>query len=193
MPRHLILASGSPRRHQLLDAAGFQFTSDAPDIDETPREREAPAEMVLRLARAKAEAVRAPSEACVLGCDTTVVLEGTILGKPQSPEHAVEMLLQIAGRSHTVTSGYALCVAGNEPVVGTVDSSVIMTPISRDEAAAYVATGEPLDKAGSYAIQGLGRRFVDHYEGSFSNIMGLPMEAVVPALVAFGVEPEGPE
>ena len=189
MPRHLILASGSPRRRQLLDDAGYRFTVDAPDVDETPVRGETPAAMVVRLAHAKASAVDAAVGACVLACDTTVALDGVILGKPESPEHAVEMLMQIANRSHTVTSGYVVRVSGADPIVGTVDSAVVMTPISRDEAAAYVATGEPLDKAGSYAIQGLGRRFVDHYEGSFSNIMGLPMEAVVPALGAVGVAP----
>jgi septum formation protein len=189
--RHLILASGSPRRRQLLAGAGYEFTVEVPDVDETAHEDEEPAAMVARLAAAKARAVSdtAPEHACILACDTTVVLDGAILGKPASPEHAVEMLLRIAGRSHTVTSGYALHVDCSAPIVATVDSFVIMAPISTDEAAAYVATEEPLDKAGSYAIQGIGRRFVDHYEGSFSNIMGLPMEAVVPELSRLGVKP----
>lgn len=193
MSRHLILASASPRRRQLLEGAGYEFTIDVPDVDETPFAGEAPAAMVARLAGAKARVVAdaAPADSCILACDTTVVLDGAILGKPTSPEHAIEMLLQIAGRSHTVTSGYAVHVVGREPIVGTVDSLVIMSPISTDQAAAYVATEEPLDKAGSYAIQGIGRRFVDHYEGSFSNIMGLPMEAVVPELTTIGVLPPG--
>ncbi len=193
MSRHLILASGSPRRRRLLEDAGYAFTVAPPDVDETPLDAETPAAMVTRLATAKAEAARPAmgEDACVLACDTTVFLGAEILGKPESPEHAVAMLMEIAGRSHTVTSGYTILVSGRNLVVGTVDSHVIMTPISRGEAEAYVATGEPLDKAGSYAIQGLGRRFVDHYEGSFSNIMGLPMEAVVPELARVGVVPQG--
>ena len=183
MSRQLVLASGSPRRRQLLEDAGYRFTVAADEV---------PAAMVARLAAAKARAVIgvAPEDACILACDTTVILDGGILGKPTSAEHAVEMLVEIGGRNHTVTSGYALYVSGREPIVATVDSIVIMTPISRDEAAAYVATEEPLDKAGSYALQGIGRRFVDHYEGSFSNIMGLPMEAVVPDLTRLGVRPQ---
>jgi septum formation protein len=189
--RRLVLASGSPRRHRLLSASGYRFEVEAPEVDETPLTGEEPAGMVLRLARAKADTVLAGREdgVCVLACDTTVVLDGEVLGKPEGPDEAVAMLLRIGGRSHVVLSGYAIVGANRGRITGIERSQVIMTPIDRATATDYVATGEPLDKAGAYAIQGVGRRFVDHYEGSFSNIMGLPMEAVVPALASVGIVP----
>ena len=193
MSRPLVLASGSPRRAQLLTAAGYEFEVHSPDVDETPVTGEEPDAMVKRLAGEKAKFVVAEKgkEFCVLACDTTVVFEGHIVGKPRDPADAVAMLLRIAGRVHTVISGYAILVEGR-PAIGTTISRVEMEPMDRDTAEAYVATGEPLDKAGSYAIQGLGRRFVASYSGSFANIMGLPLEDVVPRLHAVGVDPVRP-
>ena len=190
MTLRLLLASGSPRRAQLLRASGYEFEIDAPDVDETPLPDENPSAMVRRLAEAKAAAVAARNgpETGVLACDTTVVLAGEILGKPRDDADGVAMLLRIGGRQHEVISGYALLADGRVSV-GTEVSVVEMTAIDRNAAQEYVATGEPLDKAGSYAIQGIGRRFVAGYEGSFSNIMGPPMEAVVPLLDARGIRP----
>jgi septum formation protein len=192
--RQLVLASGSPRRRALLRDAGYVFAVDAPDVDEVVVAGEGPEQMVMRLAKKKAVAVirRWPRGICVLGCDTTVVLDDEMLGKPEDAEDAITTLLRIAGRSHAVVSGFAIVTPDAVPILGAVWSEVFMTPIGRDEAAAYVATGEPMDKAGSYAIQGLGRRFVDHFEGSFSNIMGLPMETVQPALAQIGISPNQP-
>jgi septum formation protein len=188
-----VLASGSPRRSQLLADAGFEFVVDAPDVDETPLAEESPEEMVVRLACSKALEVvsRRPPGACVLACDTTVVLDDGVLGKPEDQDAAVAMLLRIGGRAHTVVSGYAIAVSGDgsDGTSGSVRSEVVMAAIDRAAAAAYVATGEPLDKAGSYAIQGIGRKLVARYDGSFSNIMGLPMEVVIPELARFGVTP----
>jgi len=188
-----VLASGSPRRSRLLADAGFVFEIDAPDVDETPRPTESPEEMVVRLATAKAHAIvsRRRAGTCVLACDTTVVLDGEVLGKPADAGDAVAMLLRIAGRRHVVVSGYAIAVAGegSTGTSGTVRSEVAMAELDRPAAEAYVSTGEPLDKAGSYAIQGIGRALVARYDGSFSNIMGLPMEVVVAELSRFGVFP----
>lgn len=187
--RDLILASGSPRRRRLLESAGFGFRALAPETDELPIAGETPDQMVIRLAEEKARAVsdRVAEDAIVLGVDTTVVLDDEAIGKPAGPEAAVEMVLRLAGRSHRVLSGYALLMAGALVESGVVESSVTMKPITRAEAEAYVATGEPLDKAGAYAIQGAsGGDLVANLDGSFSNVMGLPMEVIVPLLEGWG-------
>lgn len=188
--RDLILASGSPRRRRLLESAGFGFRSIAPDADETPLAGESPEGMVVRLAAAKATAVAdlVSADAVVLGVDTTVVLDGEAIGKPYDEAHAVEMILRLAGRSHTVFSGYVLLVAGDVVEDGVVESTVTMRPVTRNDAESYAATGEPLDKAGAYAIQGAaGGELVANLDGSFSNVMGLPMEVLVPVLERWGV------
>ncbi len=187
--RDLILASGSPRRRRLLESAGFGFRTIAPDTDELPIDGEAPEDMVIRLAEEKARAVidKAPKNAIVLGVDTTVVLDGDAVGKPTGHDDAVDMVLRLAGRSHFVLSGYTLLIDGAVVESGFVESNVTMKPITRAEAEAYVATGEPLDKAGAYAIQGSsGGDLVANLDGSFSNVMGLPMEVIVPLLEGWG-------
>ena len=187
--RDLILASGSPRRRRLLESAGFGFRNISPDTDELPSDGEAPEDMVIRLAEEKARAVmdKVPKNAIVLGVDTTVVLDGEAIGKPSGPDDAVEMILRLAGRSHLVFSGYTLLVDGAVVESGCVESAVTMKPLTRAEAEAYVATGEPLDKAGAYAIQGAsGGDLVANLDGSFSNVMGLPMEMIVPILEGWG-------
>jgi septum formation protein len=186
----LVLASGSPRRARALRTLGVEFTVDPPDVDETPLPGEAPADMVLRLAIAKAGA--AHRGLVRLAVDTTVVLDGVIVGKPADPDEAVSSLLELAGRTHDVISGWAL-VSGDDAVAGTVTSQVTLRPIERSEAIAYVATGEPLDKAGSYAIQGFGSRFVTGLYGSVGNVKGFPAEDIVPSLVAAGIEVARPE
>jgi septum formation protein len=124
----------------------------------------------------------------VLGADRAVVLDSTLLGKPRDGMEAVEMLARLSGRTHSVLTGYALVVPGSDRIVaGVVESRVRMRSISNDEAHSYVATGEPLDKAGSYALQGIGAKFVEALEGSRSNVIGLPLEAVVPRLESLGV------
>lgn len=185
-----VLASSSPRRAELLRSAGFTFEVEAPDVDERPFPGESAPAMVERVAAIKAYAV-GDLEAVVLGVDTIVVFDGEILGKPRDGDDAVATLLRIAGRPHVVLSGWA--VLGGERVSSGIERTVVtMQPIERAEAERYVASGEPLDKAGSYAIQGDGRRFVAGWSGSFSNVMGLPLETVTEALARFGVNPASP-
>jgi septum formation protein len=190
--RELVLASSSPRRRDLLESAGFRFQIIAPKVDESPLPGEAPPQLARRLALLKARevATRAPSGACVLASDTIVVLDGEVLGKPDGAGHATEMLLRIAGRTHTVYTGYAAIVrAERREESGVTASHVTLREVSPEEARGYAARGEPLDKAGAYAVQGEGGRFVTAIEGSRSNVIGLPLEAVVPLLRSLGVLP----
>lgn len=185
----LILASSSPRRSLLLSVAGFEFSVQTPEIDEEVIEGEDPDRMVVRLAREKALAALAEDGCVALGADTTVVLDGVILGKPRDEAAAVDMLLLIAGRTHLVLTGWA--IAQNESIVedGFDSSLVSMHPVTRDEAIAYAESGEPLDKAGAYALQGDGARFVSGVAGSRSNVIGLSLQPIVAALRRAGVEP----
>jgi septum formation protein len=190
----LILASGSPRRSELLAGAGILFRSVPADIAEVARLGESPRELVERLAREKAEFVleRMPSDPrpVVLGSDTVVVLDGHVLGKPSGTQHAVSMLRRLVGRAHQVLTGVAVLEGGREDArVLSVSSRVFMRPAEESELRAYARSGEPLDKAGAYALQGEGRRFVTHVEGSESNVIGLPLEETLALLRAAGVEP----
>jgi septum formation protein len=191
-PRSLILASSSPRRRELLAQRGFAFQIVNPEVDERALPGESPPELAARLALAKARAValRAPPRAVVLGCDTIVVLGEEVLGKPDDERHAVEMLLRIAGRTHRVLTAFAALADGpGAEQVGVEESLVTLRAVSRSEAEAYAAGGEPLDKAGSYALQGEGARFVTRVQGSKSNVIGLPLERVEPLLRSLGVVP----
>jgi septum formation protein len=188
--RALILASSSPRRRELLAGAGFRFEVASPDVDETPRAGEAPEAMARRLALEKALAVarRADPASCVLGADTVVVLDREMLGKPRDSEEAAAMLGRLAGREHRVITGVAVVVrelARSEQ--RAAESRVLMARVTADQAIAYARTGEPLDKAGGYALQGEGARFVDSVVGSRSNVIGLPLELVLPLLADVGV------
>lgn len=174
----LILASASPRRAALLSAAGIPFRVEAVDVDETPWPGEAPAAYVERLAIEKARAIvcRDPGT-LVLAADTTVVVEEQILGKPADDRDAARMLELLSGREHEVLTGVALR-RGAELLTHVERSEVRFLQLRPDEVAWYVSTGEPHDKAGGYAIQGLGSRFVEHIRGSYSNIVGLPVAQV---------------
>ncbi len=177
----LVLASASPRRRELLSGLGIAFTVRPVDLDETPRPGEEPREYVLRLAREKGAARVGPGE-LVLAADTIVVLDGDLLGKPRDEADARRMLARIAGREHTVLTGVALLEVGGEgrraAMPATVETSrVRMAAMSEAEIAWYVATGEPLDKAGSYAVQGLGALFVEEVFGNYTNVVGLPLPA----------------
>jgi septum formation protein len=175
----LILASASPRRAELLTTAGIQFEPFPVHIDETQRDAERPSDYVRRLAEEKAHlALAKRPDALVLGADTIVVIDERILGKPKDPEDAAAMLRALAGRSHEVLTGVAVLVAGQTPRVAVERTRVWMSPLGNDEIAWYVATGEPMDKAGAYAIQGLASRFVERIEGSYSNVVGLPVALV---------------
>lgn len=184
----LVLASSSPQRRLLLAAAGFEFVVSEPDADERRDGDEEPRDMVERLAVLKARTVHAPGD-LVLGVDTTVVGGGIILGKPNDEATAVAMLLGLAGKTHSVLSGWAVLQDGSVLEHGVEESVVTMRPIEVAEAEAYAATGEPLDKAGGYALQGRGGAFVAAIAGSRSNVIGLPLRAVVPALHRAGATP----
>jgi septum formation protein len=174
----LILASRSPRRIELLKAAGISFDVLAADVDETPQPHEAPAAYVERLALEKARAVYAMRpDARVLGADTTVTIDGEILGKPIDAEDARRMLRLLNGRAHEVHTGVALVSAAG--VKSAVDTTrVWFAPMTDEDIQWYVATGEPVDRAGAYAIQGFASRFIPRIEGSYSNVVGLPVALV---------------
>jgi len=174
----LILASGSPRRAELLAAAGFTFEVRAPSVDERVQTGEDPQAHVLRLAQEKARAVDGGDpDLVVLGADTVVVIDGLVLGKPADDRDAIEMLGRLSGRAHEVLTGIAVRGAGRL-LTDVSRTTVRFVPLSPGEIAWYVASGEPRDKAGAYAIQGLASRFVDRIEGSYSNVVGLPIAAV---------------
>lgn len=184
----LYLASGSPRRRELLTQIGVPFTTLSAPIDETPLAAEGAQAYVERLARAKAQAGLAGLQgpAVVLGADTAVVLDGRILGKPENREHALAMLAELSGREHQVLTAVALS-DGVRTQSLCVSSSVRFRAISADEAARYWASGEPADKAGGYAIQGLGAVFVTGLTGSYSAVVGLPLSETAELLAAFGI------
>lgn len=185
----LILASGSPRRRDLLRELGFEFKVEVADVDEALVPGEAPQLMVERLAKAKAESIAEKyPKALVLGADTTVVLGSSILGKPTSPDDAADMLGKLAGREHTVWTAFALVLKSRSVSQVSLESSQVkIAPLSKPEIEAYVATKEPLDKAGSYAVQGKGAAFVEAVHGSYSNVVGLPVHALVRELKLLGL------
>ena len=174
----IILASRSPRRAELLSAAGFAFEVLAADVDETPLPGEAPDAYVERLAIAKAGAVLALRPASrVLGADTTVTIDGEILGKPADDADAVRMLRLLSGRAHLVHTGVALVSATG--IQSAVDTTRVWFDAMTDEDISwYVSTREPVDRAGAYAIQGFASRFIPRIEGSYSNVVGLPVATV---------------
>lgn len=172
--------------------AGYDFTVATPGVDEIRLDGEPPEDFVRRVAEEKAVAVAAsqPAGTRVIGFDTSVVLDGRLYGKPTGEEDAVDMLLSLAGRTHTVYTGYALVIAGEDKRERGVDAArVRIRSIPRSEAQAYAATGEPLDKAGAYALQGRGRGFVDDVEGLRSTVIGLPLDHVVDLLLRHGIVP----
>jgi septum formation protein len=173
----LVLASQSPRRREILRQAGIPFLVRVADVDESVVSGESPAEYVQRLAEAKARAVAAGPEEIVLGADTTVVIDGEILAKPADAADARRMLSLLAGRRHEVLTGICL-VRGGAADCGYASTEVVFAPLSEREIEEYVESGEPMDKAGAYAIQGLASKFVERIDGDFFNVMGLPVALV---------------
>jgi septum formation protein len=172
-----VLASKSPRRAELLAAAGFEFTVRVADIDETPRAHEPPRDYVLRVAEEKARAIDADSDEIILAADTTVVLAGEILGKPADAPDAARMLQALAGKRHEVMTG--ICFkAGTHVTCDLASTAVWFNALDRQEIDEYVASGEPMDKAGAYGIQGLASKFIERIDGSYSNVVGLPVALV---------------
>ena len=170
----LLLASKSPRRSEILTALGIPFRTVSVDVDESPLDGETPVEMVSRLAAAKAQAVDVGPGSLALGADTEVVIDGEALGKPRDEAEALAMLQRLSGRVHQVLTGVAINGPhGTRSVLSKTD--VYFREIGRDEALAYWQSGEPVDKAGAYAVQGLGGIFVERIDGSYSGVVGLPV------------------
>lgn len=193
----LVLASASPRRQELLRNAGIPFTAYPANIPEAPLPGESPSKCAERLAREKAMAVFRQHRAnLVLGADTVVVVDGEILGKPRDERDAMRMLRMLSGRTHQVTTG--VCLAG--PSVGTGNQKletgfeetfsettlVTMTKLTEEDIRSYIATGEPMDKAGAYAIQGMASRWIPHIDGDYFNVVGLPVALVCRLLKELG-------
>jgi len=195
----LILASASPRRAELLRAAGFDFLIVAADVDETVRQDEAPATYVRRLAAEKSAAAAASynhvasgfsrtseDDVVILAADTAVIVDGKILGKPHDDADAARMLRALGGRRHDVMTGISLRRGAYE--VGRVEiTTVFFRPLSQEEISWYAASGEGRDKAGGYAIQGRASRFIPRIDGSYSNVVGLPVASVVELLADVGI------
>jgi septum formation protein len=190
----LILASASARRAEILRDAGFAFTVMSSAVDETPIPGESPHDLVQRLAEAKAElvAARAVGPAIILAADTEVILDDHIFGKPRSAEDARRMLRKLSGRTHSVATGVALIRLPDGERSGFVESTLVhFAPLSEEEIDRYLATDEPFDKAGSYAIQGRAGRYIPRVEGCYFNIVGLPLARVTQALGQLGWSEEG--
>lgn len=191
MPPRVLLASGSPRRTMLLAAAGIEHRAVSPDVDESVLDGEAPAEYVLRLSGTKAAAVDANDDEVVVAADTTVVHDGTIIGKPLDSDDALSILHRLQGSTHEVLTGWTV-KKGTRERFGVNESAVRFHPRSDDELADYIARTEPYDKAGAYALQSDDGWLVAGVSGSRSNVMGLPLSEIIEALAGFGVERSTP-
>ena len=189
----LYLASQSPRRRELLQQIGINFRVLVPDVNETALPREAPAEYVERIARIKAEVAwmrvmeRRMKRHPVLAADTAVILGRRILGKPQNDAEAASMLQSLSGRTHQVTTAVAMACEGKMKLARS-ETAVTFRRLAPDEIAHYIASGEPHDKAGAYAIQGFAAAFISRIEGSYSGVMGLPLFETSRLLKSFGVQ-----
>ena len=177
--KKLVLASASPRRRELLTQVGVRFDVLTADIDESVIAGESPEVYTQRLALEKARTVlaRCDADTYVLGADTTVSVDGALLGKPADADDAARMLRMLQGRPHEVITGVALVSATSSQIVAET-TRVFFSPMSESEIAAYIATGEPMDKAGAYAIQGKAARWIPRIEGDYANVVGLPLSQV---------------
>ena len=186
-PPQIILASASPRRKELLDQIGVRYLVRPVDIDETPEKDEPPEHYVVRVAYDKA--IRAKQDDIsglpILAADTTVVLDGMILGKPATESDAISMLMRLSGRTHQVYSAVSLWGEAYWQTLNITD--VVFRELTRKEVLSYWQTGEPADKAGAYAIQGLGAVFVENISGSFSGVVGLPLFETARLLAKAGI------
>jgi len=184
----LILASASPRRKEILQQIGVIFDAMAADVDETPQGFESAEALVIRLSKEKAQSVQKmfPDD-CILASDTVVVSErGHIYGKPENLEHAVEMLMSLSGTTHQVLTGVACC-QGDDIEISHSQTWVTMRTFSREEAVSYWHTNEPMGKAGGYAIQGFGAAFISKIDGSYTGVVGLPVEVLIPMFQKFDI------
>ncbi|MDQ0339490.1 septum formation protein [Caldalkalibacillus uzonensis] len=185
----IILASSSPRRKELLNSLGLAYHIHPSQAEETFDPRNSPEMVVQKLAHQKASDVaRHYEQGLVIGADTIVVLNGEVLGKPKDESEAFQMLSRLQGETHTVYSGLAVIDADSgKECVGCQGTKVLMRPMGADEIKAYIATGEPMDKAGSYAIQGLGATLVDKIEGDYFTVVGMPVALLARFLHQFGI------
>ena len=173
----LTLASASPRRHELLSGMGLAFTVTPCDVDESLPAGILPEDAVLLLAERKARVSSLLPDTVILASDTLVALDGIALGKPRDEADALSILMRLSGRTHSVHTGVAVRYA--DRLLSAQDTTLVhMRPFNEEEARAYIKTGEPMDKAGAYGIQGLGGRLVSHIEGAFDNVVGLPTRLV---------------
>ena len=184
--RALVLASASPRRSEMLTRLGLEFRLAPAEVDESLLPDEDPVDAARRLAQAKARAVEPKAGEAVLAADTLVVLGHEIMGKPADTEEAAAMLGRLSGAEHQVLTGFCLRYNQSE-YLGLGRTTVRFRPLSPEEIAAYVATGEPMDKAGAYAVQGRGAALVSQVRGSYTNVVGLPLAAVVELLLGQGI------
>lgn len=187
--RKIILASSSPRRRALLEQIGLEFEVDVSVREEAPSDGREPHRLAREISLKKAESVaRRYPDAVIIAADTFGVIEGRIIGKPGTEDEARAMLASLSGRAHTVITGFTVLDTRNgKSVTHSVETTVFMKQLTAAEIEGYVRTGEPLDKAGSYAIQGLGAVVVDRIEGDYSNVIGLPLSALAGVLKEFGV------
>lgn len=192
---NIILASASPRRQELLTQIGLSFTVQAADIDESQFADHSPGDLVEALSRKKAETVgaTAPEGSLIIAADTVVVLDGAILNKPRDEKDAVAMLTALSGRSHEVFTGLSILDTASRRLLSTHEiTSVRFRPLSPEEIALYVQSGEPMDKAGAYGIQKLGALFVSAIVGDYFNVVGLPICRLGQLLDRFGIHPLAP-
>lgn len=186
----IILASESPRRRELLSLMGLTFTVEPSDVQETPPRHDTVAKNVMELAQQKAQAVFCHHpDACVIGADTVVDLDGLVLGKPHTPEKAKAFLTRMQGRTHTVYTGVAVLTPGRTDL-RYAKTEVTFMPMTEQEIDWYVSTGEPLDKAGAYGVQGPASVFVKEIKGNYFNVIGLPVPLVYKMLKDAGVMAE---
>ncbi|MDJ0621621.1 MAG: Maf family protein [Desulfocapsaceae bacterium] len=185
----IILASASPRRQNFLHSLGIKFEIAIPEVDETPRNGEPPVSYVERMAKIKNDAVRQIySDAWIMSADTIVFIDNVILGKPCSEQEAVDTLMYLRGKTHNVATAFCLSSANRQIMhQETVITKVDFANFSKESARAYVITGESSDKAGSYGIQGIGGFLVKSLQGSYSNVVGLPLTEVVEAFTKYGI------
>ena len=185
----IVLASHSPRRRQLLGQMGLEFTTQSPEIDESAFHGRDAQDLVETLSREKARWVarQQTPDTLVIGADTVVVLDGAILGKPRDGAEAEAMLAALSGRDHQVFTGVTLC-QGDRILTQAEETQVTFRPLTGQEIRQYVSTGEPMDKAGAYGIQGLGGLLVEGIRGDYHNVMGLPICRLGRMLLNFGVD-----
>jgi septum formation protein len=192
MTKKIILASGSPRRKELLEKAGIVFEVMKSEYEEDMTLSLEPKKLAEHLSLGKAEDVaKKITEGIIISADTFISYEGKIMGKPHTPERAKEMLLSLSGRSHSVITGFTIIdVESGKNISRAVETLIFFKELTEKEIDVYVATGNPLDKAGAYAIQVIGEKWVEKIEGDFNNVVGLPLNDVLETLKDFGINTE---